>query len=96
MKTSLRQVLKCIVVKFVEFVFQVSRSALEHAPRMLNEQFNGTLVPAGVSSKDWAREEAHTIKQMLVLLRVTEYRSKDFSRPCHCINVVFVSCQTCE
>ena len=74
----------------------MSKSALDHALRMLNEQFNGTLVPAGVSLKDWAREEAHTIKQMLVLLRVTEYRSKDFSRPCQCINVVFVPCQTCE
>ncbi len=58
----------------------MSRTTIQDALELLNKQHQGKLVPEGSSLKSWSGEESHCLKQMLVLIRVTEYRSKEFSR----------------
>ena len=59
---------------------QVPRTWIEEALVEINKKYNNKLVPGDTSLRDWLRQESHGLKQCLIIVRTTEFRSRDFSR----------------
>ena len=59
---------------------QVPRTWIEEALVEINKKYNNKLVPGDICLRDWLRQESHGLKQCLIIVRTTEFRSRDFSR----------------